>query len=146
MMYRSGWGTKPGQERILAVEITRDGFEWALARAVLSHYDPNIYASEKRWMELKSNSTVRAQWDPERSITLAPLNYRTIQIGLGGEAVVRYTRQWIVSIADVTPLTARICHHVASGEVAAACAALPRETIYPVSEFIGERIGADSSA
>ena len=34
MMYRCGWATKPGQERVLAVEITRaghqmwDGFPW----------------------------------------------------------------------------------------------------------------------
>lgn len=33
MMYRSGWGTKPGQERTLAVRITREGFEAALADA-----------------------------------------------------------------------------------------------------------------
>ncbi|MCL1852794.1 MAG: DUF4291 family protein [Peptococcaceae bacterium] len=31
MMYRSGWGHKDaGQKRILAIDITRDGFEWAL--------------------------------------------------------------------------------------------------------------------
>lgn len=28
MMYRCGWATKPGQERLLAIEMTRDGFEW----------------------------------------------------------------------------------------------------------------------
>jgi Domain of unknown function (DUF4291) len=27
MMHRSGWGAKPGQERILAVDISRSGFE-----------------------------------------------------------------------------------------------------------------------
>ncbi|MER5663186.1 DUF4291 family protein, partial [Streptomyces mirabilis] len=30
MMYRCGWATKAGQETVLAIEITRDGFEWAL--------------------------------------------------------------------------------------------------------------------
>jgi hypothetical protein len=29
MMYRCGWATKPGQERVPAVEISRDGFDWA---------------------------------------------------------------------------------------------------------------------
>lgn len=28
MMHRSGWAAKPGQERVLAIEITRAGFEW----------------------------------------------------------------------------------------------------------------------
>ena len=30
MMYRSGWATKVRQERVLAITITREGFEWAL--------------------------------------------------------------------------------------------------------------------
>lgn len=34
MMYRCGWATKPGQERVLAVQISRTGFEWALAHRV----------------------------------------------------------------------------------------------------------------
>ncbi len=29
MAYRCGWARKPDQERVLAVEITREGFEWA---------------------------------------------------------------------------------------------------------------------
>lgn len=33
MMYRCGLGAKAGQETVLAVEITRDGFEWALRHA-----------------------------------------------------------------------------------------------------------------
>jgi hypothetical protein len=31
MMHRCGWATKPGQERVLAIQISRAGFEWALA-------------------------------------------------------------------------------------------------------------------
>lgn len=42
MMYRCGWATKPGQEHVLAIDITWAGFEWALARACLSYYDPDI--------------------------------------------------------------------------------------------------------
>lgn len=42
-MYRPGWATKPGQECVLAVKITREGFEWALAHAALSHYEPGTY-------------------------------------------------------------------------------------------------------
>jgi len=44
MMYRSGWATTPGQERVLAIQITRDGFEWALSSSSLSHQDPTVYA------------------------------------------------------------------------------------------------------
>ena len=38
MMYRAGWGLKDeGQKRILAIDITREGFEWALAHSCPSH-------------------------------------------------------------------------------------------------------------
>lgn len=44
MMYRCGWGLKEGQETVLAVEMRRDGFEWALRHACLSHYVPELHA------------------------------------------------------------------------------------------------------
>jgi len=49
MMYRSGWATKPGQEHVLAVTIARPGFEWALAHACLTLYDPRIHARREEW-------------------------------------------------------------------------------------------------
>jgi hypothetical protein len=36
MMYRSGFASKPGQEFVLGIDITREGFEWALRHAALS--------------------------------------------------------------------------------------------------------------
>ncbi len=33
MMYRCGWAAKPGQERVLAVRITHEGFAWALTHS-----------------------------------------------------------------------------------------------------------------
>ncbi len=43
MMYRSGWATKPGQERVLAVELLRSGFEQALSEACLSSFDRRFH-------------------------------------------------------------------------------------------------------
>src|SRR5690242_11075104 len=41
MMYRAGWGCKdPGQKRILAIDMTHEGFGWALANSCPSHPDP----------------------------------------------------------------------------------------------------------
>jgi hypothetical protein len=39
MMYRSGWASKKNQERILAISLTRLGFEEILSKAVLSKLD-----------------------------------------------------------------------------------------------------------
>jgi hypothetical protein len=70
MMYRCGWATKPGQERVLAVTITRAGFEWALANACLSEYAPALYGTHEAWEERKRTTPVRVQWDPERDVAL----------------------------------------------------------------------------
>jgi hypothetical protein len=48
MMYRSGWAAKPGQERILAIEISRTGFDWALAHSCLSQYSPRVSLTSPR--------------------------------------------------------------------------------------------------
>lgn len=51
----SAWGLKDaGQKRILAIDITREGFEWALAHSCLSHPDKAV--SEKDWKALKNNA------------------------------------------------------------------------------------------
>jgi len=61
MMYRSGWGEKDeGQRRILAVDITRSGFEWALRHACLSHMTDS-FADPEEWRALKDASPVRIQ-------------------------------------------------------------------------------------
>jgi hypothetical protein len=42
MMYRSDWATKPDQERVLAVSITRDGFEWTVSIADVTRFAHEI--------------------------------------------------------------------------------------------------------
>ena len=46
MMERSNWARKPGQEHVLAIRITRAGWEEALAAAILSAYRPGVYRDE----------------------------------------------------------------------------------------------------
>jgi hypothetical protein len=114
MMYRCGWASKPGQERVLAITITRAGFDWALENASLA--------------ETRDHSRpVRVQWDPERDVALRRLDYRSIQVGLGGEAVHRYVDEWIQGIEDVTPLAREIAGLVESGDLATASRLLPQE-------------------
>ncbi|MDG9704421.1 DUF4291 domain-containing protein [Streptomyces sp. DH37] len=141
MMYRSGWATKPGQEKVLAVEMRREGFEWALAHASLSHYAPEVHTDADAWKEQLRASPVRVQWDPERSVTLQPLPQRAVQVGLSGEAVERYVEDWIVRISDVTDLAQAVHRHVAAGRLDEAESRLPREVPYPLPERIRERIG-----
>lgn len=127
MMYRCGWATKPGQERVLAVSMRREGFDWAVANACLSHYDPDLYPDRKAW----ANSPVRVQWDPERSLRLQPLPYRSLQLGLAGVASDRYVDEWVTGITDVTDVARTIRGRLDAGDEAGARDLLPVEKPYP---------------
>ncbi|MFC4056820.1 DUF4291 domain-containing protein [Planomonospora corallina] len=138
MMYRSGWATKPGQERVLAIEITRQGFEWALAHSCLSHPGPGT--DRTGWAERLRRSPVRIQWDPERDLHLNALPYRSIQIGLSGEAVGRYAGEWITRITDVTGRVRAV--HAAVRGGGPVTGLLPAERPYPVPADLMRAIGA----
>ncbi|MBB5866797.1 hypothetical protein F4553_000176 [Allocatelliglobosispora scoriae] len=130
MMYRSGWAAKPGQERVLAIRIRREGFDWALANSALSSYESDVHGSRAEWKE-SLRAPVRIQWDPERDLHLRPLPHRAVQIGLSGDASHRYVDDWTVQITDVSDLCHRIHALVTAGDLAAASALLPAETPYP---------------
>lgn len=144
MMYRSGWATKPRQKRILAIDITRSGFEWALAHGCLAQFDPAVYASYEDWLYSKEKSPVRVQFDPDRSPTMRPLETRAIQVGLGGESVERYVGEWITQMTDITDFVHEIHALVRTDQPEAYDSLLPQETLYPVSPEIGKRLGITS--
>jgi hypothetical protein len=130
MMYRADWGFKDeGQKRILAIDITREGFEWALTHSCPSH--PPEAMSKEEWALLKDASPVRIQWDPERDLHLQPLAHRAIQIGLSKDAVHLYLQQWVHQITEVTPLAHHIHSLVRDQHFEAAKKALPIERSYP---------------
>lgn len=73
--YRSGYSFKdPGQERILAIKMTHARFRQLLLQASVTGHGEPMTAADKA-------KPVRVQWDPERSIRLAVLPYRSIQMG-----------------------------------------------------------------
>ncbi|CCF97547.1 DUF4291 domain-containing protein [Ralstonia solanacearum] len=129
MMYRSGWGLKEvGQSRILAIDISREGFEWALDHSCPSH--PDEHMSKEEWQRVKESSPVRIQWDPERDLQLQPQAHRAIQIGLSKRAVDLYVTEWIQCITDVTPLAHSIHRLVNANRIEDARQMLPPEKIY----------------
>ncbi|MFD8716749.1 DUF4291 domain-containing protein [Streptomyces sp. NPDC059629] len=132
MMYRCGWGAKEGQETVLAVEISRDGFDWALRNACLSSYARGVHPDRVAWQRELKRAPARVQWDPERDLHLRPLPYRSLQLGLSGEAARRYADEWTVAIRDVTPLAHEIHALVRSGDLDSADRRLPQERPYPV--------------
>jgi Domain of unknown function (DUF4291) len=102
MMYRSGWGQKDGQEVVLAVKIKREAFDNILANAVWSTYNSDLYPAEKDWKRAISNSNVRLQWDPDHRPSGGKLERKAIQLGLRGEMLELYAREWIVWVEDIS--------------------------------------------
>lgn len=102
MMYRSDWAEKDNnQSRILAIEMTFEGFEELLANGVLTSYDKS-YGDESTWRENLSNSNVRIQWDPDHNFKGEKLRRRAVQIGIKNEALQKFNNEFIKSIQDIT--------------------------------------------
>lgn len=106
MMYRSGWGTKEGQEVVLAVTLPRTLFDEMLAVAVPSTYTSALYPDQQSWKKAVEGSNVRLQWDPDHSPTGEPLERRAIQLGLRGDMLRRYGRDDVVAIEDISEFVA----------------------------------------
>jgi hypothetical protein len=140
MMHRSNWGLKPGQEYILAVRITRAGWEEALAQAVLTSPEQGIYRDAEEWRRQVDHAHVLVQWDPERSLRGAALPYDSIQVGLSRHIVTRYVDEWTLQIRDVTPLVRKIHGLLQAGEVSRSSKLLPVERVYPVEAGIAHRL------
>ncbi|KAF9290647.1 hypothetical protein BGZ68_006501 [Mortierella alpina] len=124
MLYRAGYSYKdPGQERILALKMKHDSFINLLERAVLTTHDKEEGMSSKEGESLRVRSDetsrkisrrnhhtpgaekspeVKVQWDPERTIRLEKLEYRSIQIGIPRALSLDWVKNMIVKIEDVT--------------------------------------------
>lgn len=131
MMYRSGYSYKDErQTRILAIKMTHESFQGLLRRAVLTYEngasktkevegETEIEASgrgdksreRENGTKLDKGSKspdVKVQWDPERTVRLERLPYRSIQIGIPGALVSEWVEEWIVGIEDVTEKARRL--------------------------------------
>jgi hypothetical protein len=144
LMERSGWGTKSNQERILAVRITRAGWDRALSLAVLTAFDPAIHRSMDAWREQFDQAAVHVQWDPERSIHGKKLEHRAIQVGLSRTIVEEYVSNWVQEINDLTPLVGKLRQLRRQGSYSAARRLLPAERIYSTEPATARRLGLTS--
>lgn len=130
MMYRSGWATKEGQEHILAIDIKRKAFDEIVDTAIVSSYNEGLGISLEEWQYQVKHSKVRMQWDPEKDINGNNLPYRSIQLGLRGDAVLNYVRDWIVHIEDITDYVKSLDEKRIAGMDITAL--LPQEQVYMI--------------
>jgi Domain of unknown function (DUF4291) len=140
MMYRSGWGTKDGQEVTLAIWLRRAAFEEILSEAVPSSFAPDGYASQDAWQAAVAGSSVRLQWDPDHDPHGRSLARRAIQLGLRGDVLAKYAGEWLLRIEDISPLVARQREIIRAGDLG--LLQTPRETVYPLADdALARRLG-----
>lgn len=140
LMHRSNWGQKSGQERVLAVRITRSGWERALSLAVLTSFEPALFTTPDEWAVQFAAANVHLQWDPERSLRGAGLPQFSVQVGLSRHVIGEYVEDWVVGIEDYTPRVRKIYGLLQAGEAAKAKRHLPPERVYPVEGEIRRRL------
>jgi hypothetical protein len=80
-------------------------------------------------------------WDPERSLALEPLPWRSIQIGLGQHTATQYASTRIRSIDDVTPRVREIKAKVDAGDTDGATLMLPDQGIHPLPPAAAAAVG-----
>lgn len=145
LMERSNWGQKSGQEHILAVRITRQGWEEALSLGVLTHPEPGVYGDFDHWKSLFDAAAVHIQWDPERSLRGASLEHGSIQVGLSRHIIERYVSEWTVDITDLTPRVRKMTALLKAGKTEQAKLLLPQERIYPLTESLRKTVNVAPS-
>jgi hypothetical protein len=142
MMYRSGWGTKPGQETTLALTITRTFFDSLLAAAVESAFIAGVHESPDSWQRAVQRSNVRLQWDPDHDPTGQPQARRALQLGLRGDALRKLGRDALLEVTDVSPLVTEQRNYVS--RKAGADLRTPAERVYvPAAPEVCARLRLD---
>nr|WP_315033265.1 DUF4291 domain-containing protein [uncultured Chryseobacterium sp.] len=102
MMYRNGWGTKEGQECVLAIHLKLNAFKRYLENAIISSYQNNLGISREAWQEQVKESSVRLQWDPDHDPFGNKLERRAIQIGLRNEYIHSFAKEDIILIENIS--------------------------------------------
>lgn len=145
MMYRCGWGAKPGQEVILAVRLQRQFFDSVLAQAVPSSFNADLYSSQQAWRQAVKQSNVRLQWDPDHDPAGYKLPRRAIQLGLRGEVLGMYSNSAILEIIDVSELVKQQRNNITITDSNYQYLVMPQESVYrPANGAQYEKLGLET--
>ena len=115
MMYRSGWGSKPGQEITLAIRLKKEFFDNILVNAFpSSNY---IGLDNKEFTKRVKETNVRLQWDPDHNPHGGKEERRAVQLGLRNEFLEPFKGDGIVEITDISDFVREQREHVRSNSL-----------------------------
>jgi hypothetical protein len=146
MLYRCGYSYKDHrQERVLAITLGHPAFLSLLAKAVVANHEVDVQSEKKGGM--RDPPKVRVQWDPERTVWLQKLAYRSIQIGVPGTLIDELV-DGTIEIRDVTERAKELKRKldqypdVALTELIT-LGLVPREDVFEVNEKLREILEMD---
>lgn len=102
MMYYSGWANKQNQENVLAITISKDGFEEMLQHAVYTKNDGQLYKIGNVWRQGRADEQVLLQWESYHDLYGNKTDRKAVKIGLSGKMLRHYNNNWIVGIENIT--------------------------------------------
>ncbi|MEQ1570416.1 MAG: DUF4291 family protein [Myxococcota bacterium] len=134
LLARNGWATRPGRERILAVHVSRGGFDALLRQAVHASFEPELYPSRSGWLLATRYANVTVAWHADVDPTGSDLPRQTVRFGVRDAALRELTSKWVVGVDD---WTAWVVEH---RDRATAATPVPAVARYPMSDDARARL------
>jgi hypothetical protein len=103
MMYYSGWAKKENQENVLAIRMSRHGFDQILKHAVMATFYKDLYKNDKIWKDKLEKTDIHLDWEPYHDLYGNKTERKAVKIGLQGEMLQQYNNEWIEEIQNITP-------------------------------------------
>ena len=142
MMYRSGWGTKQGQEVTLGLRLCRQFFEEVLACAVASSLGQSNFTNHDDWKAALESSEVRLQWDPDHDPHGQAVSRRAVQLGLRGMVLETFGKHNLLEVIDMTNFVKAQRERLSRS--GASQVSTPVERVFvPTDEAIAQRLKLD---
>jgi hypothetical protein len=132
MMYRSGWGTKEGQEITLAIHLKRSYFQDILSNAYPS--TNTFKLTDEEWKGKIASTSVRLQWDPDHDPYGEKVERRAIQLGLRNDFLLPFKGEGIVEVENISKFVAEQRELVEAKDLNNL--EIPKKRVYEVNQTI----------
>jgi hypothetical protein len=103
MMHYSDWAMKENQENVLAIKMSRKGFDEILRFAVMTTFYKDIYGDNASWKKQLETADIQLQWEPYHDLHGTKTDRKAVKIGLSGKMLERFNNEWIQEIKNITP-------------------------------------------
>ncbi|HEY9047839.1 MAG TPA: DUF4291 family protein, partial [Ohtaekwangia sp.] len=119
---------------------SKENFDTILQDAVISSFSKDYYKNEADWQQALQLHEVRLQWDPDHDPFGNKKERRAIQLGLKGNILARYGKEFILNIENIAPFVKQQRQKLEAGKLDEL--EIPFEEIYqPASKTLAGRIG-----